>query len=127
GSANGLSDAFVNENFDFFARTLYGVPQLQPRWRRCVRNVDGNLGEALGEVYVSRAFPPESKQRVLALVHDIEDALGRDIQAQDWMAPQTKQQALEKLHATMNKIGYPDKWRDYSSVEIGRNSFLHNR
>jgi len=65
GNANSLSNAFVDENFDFFSRTLFGVKQMQPRWRRCVRSVDGNLGEALGQVYVNRAFPPSSKQRVV--------------------------------------------------------------
>ena len=127
GSAGSLSTAFVNENFAFFGRTLLGVEQLQPRWRRCVRSVDGNLGEALGEVYVARAFPPQSKQRAVKLVEDIESALAKDIGAQDWMAPETKRQATEKLHATLNKIGYPDQWRDYSSVEIGRASHLVNR
>jgi len=127
GSANSLSTAFVNEDFAFFGRTLFGVEQLQPRWRRCVRSVDGNLGEALGEVYVARAFPPQSKQRAVKLVEDIESALAKDIGAQDWMVPETKRQAIEKLHATLNKIGYPDQWRDYSSVQIGRASHLVNR
>jgi endothelin-converting enzyme/putative endopeptidase len=127
GSAGSSSTAFVNENFAFFGRTLLGVEQLQPRWRRCVRSVDGNLGEALGEVYVARAFPPQSKQRAVKLVEDIESALAKDIGAQDWMAPETKRQATEKLHSTLNKIGYPDQWRDYSSVEIGRASHLVNR
>ncbi len=127
GSANVLSAAFVNENFDFYAKTLAGAKQLQPRWRRCVRNTDGNLGEALGQAYVAQAFPPGSKARVLKLVQDIEASLARDIDAQDWMAQDTKRQAKEKLHATLNKIGYPDQWRDYSSVKVGRESFLSNR
>ncbi len=127
GSAPALSTAFVDENFAFFGRTLFGIEELQPRWRRCVRSVDQNLGEALGQVYVARAFPPESKQRALRLVEDIEAALAKDITAQDWMAQTTQKQALGKLHATMNKIGYPDKWRDYSRVAIGRASHLENR
>jgi endothelin-converting enzyme/putative endopeptidase len=127
GSAPALSTAFVNEDFAFYGRTLHGVEQLEPRWRRCVRSVDENLGEALGQVYVERAFPPESKRRAVELVEDIEATLAKDIAAQDWMAPATRNQALEKLHATMNKIGYPDKWRDYSSVDIGRVSHLANR
>ena len=127
GAAPSLGTPFVNENFNFFGRTLFGVQQLQPRWRRCVRAVDSNLGEALGQVYVERAFPPESKQRVLRLVGDIESALAKDIDTQDWMAPETKKQAIEKLHATLNKIGYPDQWRDYSSVVIGRDSHFENR
>jgi putative endopeptidase len=124
GSADELSDAFVNENFDFFTRTLFGTQQLTPRWRRCVRKVDGNLGEALGQVYVDRAFPPSSKQHVQKMVKSIETALGKDIEAADWMAPETKKQAQLKLNATLNKIGYPDQWRDYSTVAIGRASYL---
>jgi len=127
GNAIALSEGFVKENFDFYGRTLYGAQEIQPRWRRCVRNVDGNLGEALGEVYVKRAFPGESKERVLRLVKDIEAALAKDIEAADWMAPETKKQAQLKLDGVLNKIGYPDSWRDYSSVAVGRTSFLQNR
>jgi putative endopeptidase len=127
GNANTLNEAFVNESFDFNSRTLVGAKQIQPRWRRCVRNVDGNLGEALGQVYVAHAFPPESKQRVLKLVEDVEAAMDKDIQSLDWMAPETKKQAQEKLHATLNKIGYPDQWRNYSGVQVGRESYLINR
>lgn len=127
GNANTLGDAFVDENFDFFSRTLFGAKQIEPRWRRCVRNVDRNLGEALGQVYVNRAFPLSSKERVLQLVKDIQTALSKDIEAADWMAPETKKQAQEKLHATLNKIGFPDQWRDYSSISIGRESYLLNR
>jgi putative endopeptidase len=127
GNATALSDAFNEENFDFFGRTLTGAPTQLPRWRRCVQSVDGSLGEVLGKVYVARAFSPESKQRVLQMVNDIEGALGRDIEAQEWMAPETKAQAKEKLAAVMNKIGYPDHWRDYSSVKIGRASYLENQ
>ena len=126
GNAPTLSESFVDENFDFFARTLFGAQKLQPRWRRCVRNVDGNLGEALGQVYVNRAFPPSSKQRVLQLVNDIEAALSKDIEAAAWMSPETKKQAQQKLQATLNKIGYPDKWRDYLGVDIGRASYMLN-
>jgi putative endopeptidase len=127
GSANSLNDAFVNEHFDFFARALYGAQELQPRWRRCVRGTDAGLGEALGQVYVDRAFPPANKQRVLEIVKNLEAALSKDIEAADWMAPETKKQAQVKLDATLNKIGYPDKFRDYSSVSIGRTSYLANR
>ena len=127
GSANGLSEAFVKENFDFYGRTLVGAQEMEPRWRRCVRNVDGNLGEALGEVYVKRAFPAENKERVLQMVRDIEAALSKDIDAAEWMTPETKKQAQLKLKAVLNKIGYPDNWRDYSSVAVGRSSFLQNR
>ncbi|HLI83639.1 MAG TPA: M13 family metallopeptidase [Bryobacteraceae bacterium] len=127
GSANALSQAFVNENFDFFTHTLYGAEKLQPRWRRCVSAVDALLGEALGQVYVARAFSPESKTRVLQMVRDIEAEMSKDIQAQNWMAAETKRRAVEKLNAVVNKIGYPDHWRDYSSVHIGRTSYLANR
>jgi endothelin-converting enzyme/putative endopeptidase len=127
GSSMALGTAFVNETFAFYGRTLYGIEQLEPRWRRCVRSADYNLGEALGQVYVARAFPPESKRRAVELVEDIEAALAKDIAAQDWMAAPTQKQALAKLHATLNKIGYPDKWRDYSRLEIGRSSYLANR
>jgi putative endopeptidase len=127
GSANGLSQAFVDENFDFFGRTLVGSEKLEPRWRRCVQSTDGALGEALGQVYVERAFPPASKKRMLELVGDIETQMGRDIQSQSWMESATKQRALEKLRAVLNKIGYPDQWRDYSSVSIGRANYLENR
>jgi putative endopeptidase len=127
GSANALSQTFVNENFDFFSHTLLGTEKLQPRWRRCTGAVDALLGEALGQVYVARAFPPESKARVLELVRDIETEMSKDIQAQNWMAAETKRRAIEKLNAVVNKIGYPDRWRDYSSVRIGRTSYLADR
>ena len=127
GNANALSTSFVDESFDFFGRTLYGAQVMEPRWRRCVRGTDGNLGEALGQVYVDRAFPPASKQRVLDMVKNLETALSKDIDSADWMSPETKKQAQSKLSATLNKIGYPDKFRDYSSVSIGRTSYLANR
>ena len=126
GAAPYLSPAYENENFDFFHRTLEGAKELQPRWRRCVQATDAALGEALGQAYVARAFPPESKARVLEMVNHIEEEMGRDIEAQDWMAAQTKQAGLVKLKAVLNKIGYPDKWRDYSSVKIVRDSYLAN-
>jgi len=126
GNAPSLSDDFVNENFDFYGRTLTGAKELQPRWRRCTRAADASLGEALGQVYVNRAFPPESKQRVKQMVDDIQAALSQDINAADWMAPETKKQAQEKLRATLDKIGYPDHWRDYSAVTVARDSYLTN-
>ncbi len=127
GNASGLSEAFVNESFDFYGRALVGAEELEPRWRRCVHAVDGNLGEALGEVYVKRAFPAENKERVVRIVKDIEAALAKNIEAADWMAPVTKKQAELKLNGVLNKIGYPDTWRDYSAVTIGRTSHLQNR
>lgn len=126
GSAPYLSEPFEKENFDFYDHTLYGAGTMQPRWRRCVRSTDKALGEALGQAYVARALPPESKARVLEMVKHIEAEMGKDIQAQDWMAAETKKQALTKLAAVINKVAYPDKWRDYSSVTIVRTSYLGN-
>ena len=113
-----LSKNFVNENFDFNAHTLRGVEQIAPRWKRCVRLVDGQLGEALGQEFVSRAFSQQTKQSTLEMTRQIEQAMEGDINQLTWMSPETKKQALEKLHAVVNKIGYPDQWRDYSSVTI---------
>ncbi len=121
-----LSSNFVNENFDFFARKMQGTEQLRPRWKRCVSYVDRDLGEALGQAYVKEAFPPASKERTLKMVRDIENAMAQDIQSLDWMSDTTKQKALEKLHTVANKIGYPDKWRDYSNLEIVRGEFAAN-
>src|SRR2546430_10536430 len=124
GNAPALSEAFVNENFDFFRRTLFGAQELEPRWRRCVRATDRNLGEVLGQVYVARAFPRSSKQRVLQLVQDLQRVLAQDIEEATWMSPATKKQAQEKLRATLNKIGYPDKWRGFFSGPVGPPWFL---
>ncbi len=121
-----LSKPFVDENFDFFGRTLTGAKEIQPRWRRCVRAADRDLGEALGQAYVNKAFPPESKQRTSKMVNDIEGALATDITQLDWMAAPTKQQAEVKLKAIEDKIGYPTHWRDYSSVKITRASWTDN-
>jgi putative endopeptidase len=125
-SAPYLNKALVDENFDFFAHTLAGAEQQQPRWRRCVRAADRDLGEALGQAYVDRAFPPESKARTIQMVHAIEQALSADIQSLNWMSPTTKQQAIIKLKGIEDKIGYPQHWRDYSSVKIVRDSYLNN-
>jgi putative endopeptidase len=121
-----LSSAFVNEDFDFFSKTLRGVPQLRPRWKRCVGLVDRQLGEALGQEFVSRTFTPEMKQKTLTMTGQIEQAMAMDIEQLTWMGPETKQNALTKLHAVVNKIGYPDKWRDYTSVVISRGDFSGN-
>jgi len=121
-----LSSKFVNQNFDFYSHTLRGVEQIAPRWKRCVRLVDGQLGEALGQEFVNRAFSQETKQSTLRMTKLIEQAMEDDIKQLTWMGPETKKQALEKLHSVVNKIGYPDKWRDYSSVEIRRDDFVGN-
>ena len=124
--ASYLSSAFVNTDFDFFGKTLSGAQELEPRWRRCVSYTDNHLGEALGQAYVKRAFPPEAQQRAQKMVKEIELAMEHDIQSLTWMSPETKQRALEKLHAVANKIGYPDKWRDYSTLTISRNDAMGN-
>jgi len=123
-SAPLLSDAFVNEDFNFFGQKLIGQKENTPRWRRCTNRVDTDLGEALGQAYVQRAFGPEAKQRMLKMVKALEEALSRDIQQLDWMTPTTKQQAEVKLRAIEGKIGYPDHWRDYSSIEVVRGDLV---
>lgn len=121
-----LPEAFVNENFDFYSKTLRGQKELQARWKRCVNFTDNNLGEALGEAFVERTFGVEGKARTLQMVKDIEAAMQRDIDQLTWMSDATKKKALEKLHAVANKIGYPDKWRDYSRYEVKRGDALGN-
>jgi putative endopeptidase len=121
-----LSSNFVNADFDFYGRTLQGAKQIAPRWKRCVSSTDGDLGEALGQAYVERAFSAEAKQRALTMVKQIEDAMREDIESATWMTEPTKQHALEKLHAVVNRIGYPDKWRDYRALQISRDDELGN-
>jgi putative endopeptidase len=125
-NASFLSAPFVNENFAFYGKTLQGQQELQPRWKRCTRGVDGDLGEALGQAYVEKYFSPEAKQQALKMVKEIEAAMEQDIKTLPWMSDTTKQQALVKLHGMANKIGYPDKWRDYSKLEIVRGDELGN-
>ena len=121
-----LSSNFVNTNFDFYGKTLRGAEELRPRWKRCVSYVDDDLGEALGQAYVDKYFSPEAKSSALKMVREIEAAMEQDISSLTWMGPETKQHALEKLHAVVNKIGYPDKWRDYSKLEIIRGDEIGN-
>ena len=121
-----LSSAFVNENFNFFSKTLRGVPELRPRWKRCVALVDGQLGEALGQEFVSRTFSAELKNKTSRMTRQIEQAMQQDLNNLSWMSAPTKLKALEKLHSIVNKIGYPDKWRDYSSVVVKRDDFMGN-
>ncbi|HVI09010.1 MAG TPA: M13 family metallopeptidase [Candidatus Binatia bacterium] len=125
-SAPFLNQAMVDENFNFFYHTLAGQEQNEPRWRRCVHNADRDLGEALGQAYVDRAFPPSSKARTVEMVHAIQNAMHSDIESLSWMTPATKEQAIIKLKGIEDKIGYPSHWRDYSSVAITRESYLGN-
>jgi len=121
-----LPAAFAQENFAFFGKTLSGAEEMRPRWKRCVSFTDGELGEALGRKYVDLTFGAEGKQRTLKMVDALEKALGEDIRKITWMSQATKQQALVKLKAITNKIGYPDRWRDYSSVVIKPDDALGN-
>ncbi|MDQ3097430.1 MAG: M13 family metallopeptidase, partial [Chloroflexota bacterium] len=118
--AEYLPKAFEDADFDFFHRYLQGVPEQQPRWKRVLDVVDQRIGEALGQLYVERAFPPEAKEKVLDLVEDLRAALGERIRGLEWMTGPTKEQALRKLAAFRVKMGYPDQWRDYSDLEIDR-------
>jgi endothelin-converting enzyme/putative endopeptidase len=124
--ASLLPAAFVNEDFAFYGQTLTGAKELRPRWKRCVALVDGEMGEALGRRYVEATFGAEGKERTSKMVAALESALERDIKTLPWMTETTKTQALGKLHAVANKIGYPDKWRDYSSLRIARGDALGN-
>ncbi|HEX7285740.1 MAG TPA: M13 family metallopeptidase [Candidatus Angelobacter sp.] len=122
-AAPQLSEAFVKEQFSF-GSYLSGAKELPARWKRCVQLTDGLLGEAVGQSYVAKNFPAASKARMLEMVNALEEALGEDIRQLDWMTPDTKKQAEGKLKAITNKIGYPDNWRDYSSVKIKRGDLL---
>ena len=121
-----LPVAFVNENFDFFSKTLQGTKELKPRWKRCVGFADEDLGELVGQIYVQQTFGAEGKERTLAMVNAIEKSLGEDIKSLPWMGDDTKAQAIIKLKAVTNRIGYPDKWRDYSALKIVRGDALGN-
>jgi len=125
-SVNELSDAFVQENFNFYGAKLSGSKEIQPRWKRCVQSVNRNLGEALGQVYVEKYFPPEAKAHAREMVLNLIAALKSDIPVLTWMGPETKKEALEKLQAFQIKIGYPDKWRDYSALSVERSGYLAN-
>jgi predicted metalloendopeptidase len=124
--APDLSNPFVDANFDFYIHYLTGAKELQPRWKRCVENTDRSLGEALGQKYVEKAFAGQSKEKTQQLVGIIEREMEADIKSLTWMSPATKEQALVKLKGVTNKIGYPDKWRDYSSVNISPNNFVED-
>jgi endothelin-converting enzyme/putative endopeptidase len=121
-----LPKALDDEQFDFGGHKLSGIPVQEPRWKRCVRNTDQALSEALGKVYVEQQFPAGSKDKALRMIQDIEAAMDRDISSLDWMSPATKTRAKEKLHMIANKVGYPAKWRDYSKLEIVRGDAFGN-
>jgi endothelin-converting enzyme/putative endopeptidase len=121
-----LPKALDEEEFDFYERKLVGTPEQEVRWKRCVRSTDRALPEALGKAYVERHFPAASKDKALRMIHDIEAAMDRDIDSLDWMSAATKTRAKEKLHLIANKVGYPDKWRDYSKLEIARGDAFGN-
>ena len=125
-SATQLSESFVQENFNFYGTKLSGTKQLQPRWKRCSQSVNRNLGEALGQVYVEKYFPPQAKAHARVMVTNLIGALKSDIPELSWMGPETKKAALEKLEAFQIKIGYPDKWRDYSALPVDKGSYLAN-
>ncbi|MFL6207619.1 MAG: M13 family metallopeptidase [Pyrinomonadaceae bacterium] len=125
-AADDLAKPFDDENFNFKGRILTGATEQLPRWKRCVAATDNSLGEALGEVWVKRAFPPEAKQRSLAMVQNLIAALRSDIGTLAWMDDATRKQATAKLETLIRKIGYPDKWRDYSRLQIDRASYLTN-
>ncbi|MGB7548819.1 MAG: M13 family metallopeptidase, partial [Terracidiphilus sp.] len=126
-AGTSLPQSFDEESWRFYAHTLNGAEKQQDRWKRCTSRVDREMGEALGQVYVAQYFPPEEKQQALEMTLSIEQAMDKDIDSLDWMSAETKVKAKEKLHTVMNKIGYPDKWRDYSKLEIVRGDPLGNQ
>lgn len=125
-TARDLSSAFVNANFEFYGRTLQGTKELSPRWKRVLGNIDRSVGDAMGELYVAKFFSPEAKAGVLDMVNNIKVAMHDSILKLDWMSDATKQQAIKKLDAINVKIGYPDHWRDYSSLVIDTTSYANN-
>jgi endothelin-converting enzyme/putative endopeptidase len=126
-AGTSLPESFDQENWNFYAHILNGAEKQQERWKRCTSRVDRELGEALGQVYVARYFPPAEKKQALEMTKAIEQAMDKDVDSLDWMSADTKRRAKEKLHTVMNKIGYPDKWRDYSSLKIARGDALGNQ
>jgi endothelin-converting enzyme/putative endopeptidase len=121
-----LSPAFVQANFDFYSKYLRGVAEMEPRWKRCVKLVDRDLGEALGQVFVAKTFQGDTKAQALAITKEIEKAMEADLAQLSWMDKETMKQALLKLHGVVNKIGYPDQWRDYSSLRVAPGDFAGN-
>ena len=125
-AAGYLSDDFTQESFNFYGKALSGKEEMRPRWKRVVTTVDGALGEAVGQMYVEKYFPQEAKERMTTLVDNLKTAFGERIQAATWMNDTTKGKALEKLNSILVKIGYPDKWRDYSGLQITNDSYFAN-
>ena len=121
-----LAHPLEQADFDFYATTLHGVPSMPPRWKKCTRAVDNNLGEALGQEFVKRTFTADTKAKTQQMTEQIETAMRHEIENLDWMSPETRQEALRKLHAIRNKIGYPDKWRDYSALEVKPDDYFGN-
>lgn len=126
GASSKLSDDFVNEHFNFYGKTLLGTPALKLRWKRSLEATDKSLGDALGQIFVQKHFPEESKKRVNEMVDNLTASYEERLKKLDWMSEATKKQALDKLHKIMRKIGYPDKWKDYSSLDIKRDSYVEN-
>jgi endothelin-converting enzyme/putative endopeptidase len=125
-TAQYLAQPYAQAWFDFYSKTLRGVPAMPPRWKTCTRGVDRNLGEALGQEFVRRTFSADMKARTQVMTEQIETAMQHEIENLDWMSPATKQEALRKLHAIRNKIGYPDHWRDYSALEVKPDDYFGN-
>lgn len=125
-AASYLSDDFVAQDFDFYGKTLSGKQADQPRWKRAVSTVNGVLGEAVGQMYVEKYFPAAAKERMVQLVKNLQAALGERIQNLEWMGDSTKAKAIEKLNTFYVKVGYPDKWRDYTNLNIEKDSYWAN-
>ena len=125
-AASYLSDDFEQQNFDFFEKTMSGKQEQQPRWKRAVSTVNSSLGEAVGQMYVEKYFPAAAKERMVTLVRNLQTSLGERIKGLEWMSEATKEKALEKLATFHVKIGYPDKWKDYSSLEVKNDSYWAN-
>ncbi len=121
-----LSDEIVQADFDFFSRKLRGAKELRPRWKRVLSQTNDTMGEALGELYVAKAFPPETKVRALEMIENLRAALKDRLTGLEWMGAETKQMALKKLSTFRAKIGYPDEWRDYSKLNVSRQSYVDN-
>ena len=126
-AGTSLPESFETESWNFYAHILNGAEKQQERWKRCTSLIDREMGEALGQVYVAKYFPPAEKQKALEMTLAIEQTMDKDIDGLDWMSAATKVEAKDKLHTVMNKIGYPDKWRDYSRLEIVRGDALGNQ